>query len=252
MDEPEARLHLWSFICCSRQFFKPLGKFHKDTVKKWEGLKNCQNPSPLTCLLMIGWSCSAALIWLAKAHMMTGFRMKQDYSCSDFAVSNASYSPRPLPFHCLLLTPDVFLFQLLDLRQVLARMLGLDVTSLAVPDYEIISRLEKLILANQANASTAIALDTAIGDMESGFRAGYEDASHAIAATRGRSPVRRPVTRSRAKSLSPTRRKDTRAYWDYVSHCQWLWYVVTGICYIFIVIAAGHWLIATLIPIHSS
>lgn len=35
----------------------------------------------------------------------------------------------------------------MDLRQVIARMLGLDVGTLAVPDYEIISRLEKLIEA---------------------------------------------------------------------------------------------------------
>uniref|UniRef100_H2ZF69 Coiled-coil domain-containing protein 170 n=1 Tax=Ciona savignyi TaxID=51511 RepID=H2ZF69_CIOSA len=35
--------------------------------------------------------------------------------------------------------------QLVDFREVVARMLGLDVTTLAIPDYEVISRLEKLI-----------------------------------------------------------------------------------------------------------
>ena len=43
-------------------------------------------------------------------------------------------------------------FQLLDLRQVIARMLGLDVNSLAVPDFEIISRLEKLVEAQREMA----------------------------------------------------------------------------------------------------
>lgn len=42
--------------------------------------------------------------------------------------------------------------QLSDLRQVIARMLGLDVNRLAVPDFEIISRLEKLIEAQNEMA----------------------------------------------------------------------------------------------------
>lgn len=107
--------------------------------------------------------------------------------------------------------------QLLDLRQVVARMLGLDVNSLAVPDFEIISRLEKLILANQSNASTAVALDNVLGDMEEGFRAGYNDAGHAIlaaSAPRARSPTRRAHkhTNLRSRSLSPRHRRDQRAY----------------------------------------
>jgi hypothetical protein len=36
-------------------------------------------------------------------------------------------------------------FQLQDLRHVIARMLGLNADSLAVPDYEIISRIERLV-----------------------------------------------------------------------------------------------------------
>jgi len=107
-------------------------------------------------------------------------------------------------------------FQLLDLRQVIARMLGLDVTTLAVPDYELIARLEKLILANQANASSAIALDTALLDMEDGFRAGYNDASRALVSvgTRARSSIKRGTSlRTRPRSASPGRRqRDTRAY----------------------------------------
>ena len=41
-----------------------------------------------------------------------------------------------------------FSLQLVDFRTVVARMLGLEVKTLAVPDYEIISRLEKLIRAH--------------------------------------------------------------------------------------------------------
>ena len=106
-------------------------------------------------------------------------------------------------------------FQLLDLRQVIARMLGLDVNSLAVPDYEIIARLEKLVLANQSNSATVIALDSAIEDMEDGFRAGYQDASRVLTMVpRARHRTRRPAAaaKSRARSLSPSRRRDTRVY----------------------------------------
>ena len=99
-------------------------------------------------------------------------------------------------------------------------MLGLDINSLAIPDYEIISRLEKLILANSTNAATAIALDSALEDMGDGFRAGYNEASRAMAATAPvpvlpvgpRSPTRRVHTRTRSRSLSPARRRDNRAY----------------------------------------
>ena len=52
-------------------------------------------------------------------------------------------------------------------------MLGLAIDTLAVPDYEVVTRLEQLILANQANAATAFALDSAISDLGDGFRSGY-------------------------------------------------------------------------------
>ena len=93
-------------------------------------------------------------------------------------------------------------------------MLGLDVNSLAVPDYEIISRLEKLILANQSNVATVVALDSALEDVSDGFRHGYQNAARVLG-SRARSPVR--VTRSaqprtRTRSMSPVRKHDTRAY----------------------------------------
>jgi len=70
-----------------------------------------------------------------------------------------------------------------DLRDVLARMLGLSLDTLAVPDYELVSRLEQLILANQSNVSTAIALQSAMysADLGEGFRAGYSHAGRQLA-----------------------------------------------------------------------
>lgn len=89
-------------------------------------------------------------------------------------------------------------------------MLGLDVNTLAVPDYEILSRLEKLILANQSNAATAIALDTALEDLGDGFRAGYSDATQALTQAT-RTQTRRSI-KERSRSASPHRKRDTRSY----------------------------------------
>ena len=119
--------------------------------------------------------------------------------------------------HCQLVTvssPVARLLQLLDLRQVVARMLGLDVNSLAVPDYEIIARLEKLILANQSNVATVVALDSALEDVSDGFRSGYHQAARVLG-SRARSPVRVARTapqRTRTRSMSPCRKRDPRAY----------------------------------------
>jgi len=70
-----------------------------------------------------------------------------------------------------------------DLRDVIARMLGLSLDTLAVPDYELVCRLEQLILANQSNASTAVALQSAMRapDLGEGFRAGYSHAGRLLA-----------------------------------------------------------------------
>ncbi|CAH1792734.1 unnamed protein product [Owenia fusiformis] len=100
--------------------------------------------------------------------------------------------------------------QLLDMRSVIARMLGLEVNSLAVPDYEIISRLEKLVLANKTHAFTTLTLDSALEDMEDGFKSGYVEATRTLG-TRSRSPSPHR-SRTRTRSMSPTRRRDPRQY----------------------------------------
>jgi len=67
-------------------------------------------------------------------------------------------------------------------------MLGLSLDTLAVPDFELISRLEQLILANQTNVSTAVALESALrgADLGDRFQAGYNHAGRQLAATKPR------------------------------------------------------------------
>jgi len=105
----------------------------------------------------------------------------------------------------------LWLCQLIDLRDVIARMLGLSLDTLAVPEYELVSRLEQLILANQANVSAAVALESAMcaADLGEGFRAGYSRAGRLLAGQpRGSSSnmVRRP-----AGVTSTVQRRDVEA-----------------------------------------
>ena len=59
---------------------------------------------------------------------------------------------------------------------MLAKLLGLDVQNLSVPDFEIISRIERLVQAHHSHAITAHNLETSLHDMDKRYRAGYEDA----------------------------------------------------------------------------
>uniref|UniRef100_A0A8W8I947 Coiled-coil domain-containing protein 170 n=3 Tax=Magallana gigas TaxID=29159 RepID=A0A8W8I947_MAGGI len=108
--------------------------------------------------------------------------------------------------------------QLLDFRNVVARMLGLDINTLAVPDYEIISRLEKLIQAHHSHAFNTMSMEEALADMEDGFLSGYEDYRRTLGNTeasnyrRSRERVKRKAARCRARSMSPTRKVDPRVY----------------------------------------
>lgn len=107
--------------------------------------------------------------------------------------------------------------QLLDFRNVIARMLGLDMNTLAIPDYEIISRLEKLIQAHHSHAFTSLNVEEAFADMEDGFISGYEEYRRSAASSesstiaRSRERARRKAARARARSASPVRR-DHRVY----------------------------------------
>lgn len=92
-------------------------------------------------------------------------------------------------------------------------MLGLDINTLAIPDYEIISRLESLIQAHHTQAFTTCSLDDALADLGDGFITGYEQARRdpVRTATGPRRPRTRVRTRTRARSMSPVRR-DPRSY----------------------------------------
>ena len=97
-------------------------------------------------------------------------------------------------------------------------MLGLDINTLAIPDYEIISRLEKLIGAHHSHAFTTMSLEEALADMEDGFLQGYDEyrntvgASESLNIRKSRERVKRKAAKARARSLSPTRRINPRVY----------------------------------------
>ncbi|CAL1527506.1 unnamed protein product [Lymnaea stagnalis] len=105
--------------------------------------------------------------------------------------------------------------QLVDFRTVVARMLGLDINTLAVPDYEIITRLEKLIQAHHTTAFTTLSLEEALQDVEDGsaqdYRRVLETTDPVIARSRDRSRRKAAKLRTRARSVSPMRR-DPRVY----------------------------------------
>ncbi|XP_070180437.1 coiled-coil domain-containing protein 170-like isoform X2 [Littorina saxatilis] len=100
--------------------------------------------------------------------------------------------------------------QLLDFRGVVSRMLGLDVNTLAVPDYEIITRLEKLIKAHHQTAFTTMGLEEALADASDGISE-LEVSDPVVRRSRERSRHRVARMRVRARSMSPTKR-DTRVY----------------------------------------
>lgn len=65
--------------------------------------------------------------------------------------------------------------QLLEFRSVLAKVIGLDISQTAVPDYEIISRLEKLVEAHQSHLQASQALEAGLRHMATGFRSSYDE-----------------------------------------------------------------------------
>ncbi|XP_013067200.2 coiled-coil domain-containing protein 170-like [Biomphalaria glabrata] len=105
--------------------------------------------------------------------------------------------------------------QLVDFRTVVARMLGLDINTLAVPDYEIITRLEKLIQAHHATTFSTLSLEDALQGVHEGsaplFHNTIDATDPVIARSRERSRRKAAKLRTRARSVSPMRR-DPRIY----------------------------------------
>ena len=92
-------------------------------------------------------------------------------------------------------------------------MLNLDVSTLAIPDYEIISRLEKLMKSHHTSFS-ALGLHSACSendDPSSLLASDLEGADLIIGRARERSRRKAEKLRLRARSMSP-RKRDTRIY----------------------------------------
>lgn len=114
--------------------------------------------------------------------------------------------------------------QLIDFRNVISRMLGLDINTLAIPDYEIISRLEKLIQAHHVTSISTLGLEEAMAGMEDGFVNGYQEAQQlqrarvnqslpASYVRKTRDYTANSKRQSRARSASPGQiRVDPRSY----------------------------------------
>lgn len=100
-------------------------------------------------------------------------------------------------------------------------MLGLDVNLISVADVEIVSRLEKVILAAQSGVAAApgtVLLEmppSVAASMPFEFRSGYEEAARVTEfapPARSRSATRRSPERAvEQRSSSPVKR-DTRVY----------------------------------------
>ncbi|XP_078262045.1 coiled-coil domain-containing protein 170 [Rhinoraja longicauda] len=64
--------------------------------------------------------------------------------------------------------------QLVNFRDVVSRILGLNVHALALPDYEIIKRLEMLAQAHHSSAVTTLCLENSMDKLNQGYAAGRE------------------------------------------------------------------------------
>jgi len=96
---------------------------------------------------------------------------------------------------------------------MIARMLAVDTSGRTVPDYEIVSRLEKLILATQANASVTpdmmMPLDGIMDQLSDEFRSGYCTAGRVLSdVPQPRSPAKPNPGRPRPGH----RRIDSKVY----------------------------------------
>ena len=78
-------------------------------------------------------------------------------------------------------------------------MLGLNVGPATSADFEIVSRLEKLILANKSNMASTIPVDTSFEQLAQAFRQGHGSVTF-------------DLDKSRSRSASPARKRDTKVY----------------------------------------
>jgi len=82
-------------------------------------------------------------------------------------------------------------------------MLGLNVGPAVSVDFEIVSRLEKLILSNRNNMASSIPVDTTFEELAQAFRQSHGSVTFDLDKTR---------LGSRSRSRSPARKRDTKVY----------------------------------------
>jgi len=88
----------------------------------------------------------------------------------------------------------------MQLRGTIGRMLGLNIGPATSADFEIVSRLEKLILANKTNLANSIPVDEGFEQLAQAFRQGQVGM------------VTFDLDKTRSRSRSPTRKRDTKVY----------------------------------------
>ncbi|XP_067845469.1 coiled-coil domain-containing protein 170 [Heptranchias perlo] len=89
--------------------------------------------------------------------------------------------------------------QLVNFRDVVSRILGLNVNALALPDYEIIKRLERLAQTHHSSAVTTLCFENSVGKLHQGYAAGYE--ARQRLATSLNHPSPKPMTALPARRL---------------------------------------------------
>jgi len=124
----------------------------------------------------------------------------------DVRYTALCYNYRKLLLTCLHLSiHDVLIdirVQLVQLRQTVGRMLGLNVGPDSSVNFEIVSRLEKLILANRNNMASTIPVDASFEQLAQAFR---QAQAPCVSFDLDKS-------RSKPRSVSPTRKRDTKVY----------------------------------------
>lgn len=118
-------------------------------------------------------------------------------------------------FTCSLVFLDVL--QLLEFRKVVGRMLGLNAGPATAADFEIVARLEKLILANKASMASTMPVDASFEELARSYRQGHFSDGRVGSPdlTRSKEATASPEKQdknSRSRSLSPVKKPDKKVY----------------------------------------
>jgi chromosome segregation ATPase len=102
--------------------------------------------------------------------------------------------------------------ELVDLRRVIARMLGLNVGPATAADFEIVSRIEKLILANRNSLTSTVPVDSSLDQLVQTYRQGQSGTSCSRPRPHTVAEGRATAGKVRSRSMSPVRKRDTKVY----------------------------------------